>query len=150
MFARLVRPVSLRRRLTQLALLTTACWMALLTASFNLFLGARLRADADDLLRTRAAAVSATVQTGPAGTLTVREPRDDTALDSDIWIYQGGRAIERPRAPVAVQEHADELAGARERFSQMSDPVAIRFYARPIPDRRHQVGTTVVAVTIDP
>jgi signal transduction histidine kinase len=150
MFARLMRPASLRGRLTLLALLTTACWMVLLTAGFNLFLEARLRAEADGLLRTRADAVAATVQTGPTGTLTVREPPDDTALDTDIWIYQGDRAVERPRAPAAVQGHADGLAGAGERFSQMSEPVAIRYYALPILDRRHQVGTTVVAVTLDP
>ncbi|MGH3374776.1 MAG: hypothetical protein ACRDP6_08555, partial [Actinoallomurus sp.] len=99
--AGLVRPASLRGRLTLLALLTTAGWIVLLTAGFNLFLGARLRAEADGLLRTRVAAVSSTVQTSRAGTLTVREPRDDTALDTGAWIYQGRRAIERPRAPAA-------------------------------------------------
>jgi signal transduction histidine kinase len=143
-------PTSLRGRLTLLALLTTACWIVLLTAGFNVFLAARLRADADGLLRTRAAAVSATVQSTPTGALTVREPRDDSALDTDTWIYQGTRAIERPRAAAAVQRHADELAGVGERFGRMSDPVAVRFYALPIIDRRSQVGTAVVAVTLDP
>lgn len=149
-FARFARPASLRGRLTVLALLTTAGWMVLLTAGFNLFLGARLRAEADGLLRTRAAAVSATVQTSPGGTLTVRDPRDDTALDTDTWIYQGDRAIERPRAATAVQEYADGLARSPKRFSRMSDPVAIRFYALPIADGHHRAGTIVVAVTLDP
>jgi signal transduction histidine kinase len=147
---RFVRPASLRGRLTLLALLTTAGWMVLLTVGFNVFLGARLRAEADGLLRTRAAAVSATVQTNHDGTLTVREPRDDTALDTDIWIYQGHRPIERPRASAVVQAYADRLAGSGQRFSRMSDPVAIRFYALPLPDRRHQAGTAVVAVPLDP
>jgi signal transduction histidine kinase len=147
---RFPRPASLRGRLTLLALVTTALWMVLLTAGFNLFLGARLRAQADGLLRTRAAAVSATVQTGPGGWLTVRDPRDDTALDTDSWIYEGGHAIERPRAAAAVQAYADRLAGSGERFSRMPGPVAIRFYVQPIPDRGHRVGTVVVAVTLDP
>jgi signal transduction histidine kinase len=147
---RFARPASLRGRLTLLALLTTAGWMVLLTAGFNLFLGAQLRAEADGVLRTRAAAVSATVQTNPSGTLTVRDPRDDTALDTDTWIYQGGRAVERPRAADDVQAYADRLAGSAKGFSRMSDPVAIRFYALPIPDRRNHVGTIVVAMTLDP
>ncbi len=147
---RLPRPASLRGRLTLLALLTTALWMMLLTAGFNLFLGARLRAEADGLLRTRAAAVATTVQTGPGGTLAVRDARDDTALDTDTWIYAGRRAVERPRAAAGVQAHADRLAGSGERFSRMSAPVALRFYARPISDGRHRVGTIVVAATLDP
>jgi signal transduction histidine kinase len=141
---------SLRGRLTVLALLTTAGWMVLLTAGFNLFLGARLRAEADGLLRTRAAAVSATVQTNPTGTLTVREPRDDTALDTGTWIYQGSHALERPHAPAAVQEYADRLAGSTRRFARVSEPVAVRFYTVPILDRGHHVGTVVAAVSVDP
>ncbi|WP_345433599.1 HAMP domain-containing sensor histidine kinase [Actinoallomurus vinaceus] len=145
-----MRPASLRARLTLLALLTTACWMILLAVGFNLFLGARLRAEADDLLRTRAEAVAATVQTSPGGTLTVRESRDDQVLDTDTWIYHGDHAVERPQAAAVVQEHADALAGTGERFSQLAEPLAIRFYALPILDRGHPVGTTVVAVALDP
>ena len=149
--AGLMRPASLRGRLTLLAVLTTAGWMVLLTAGFNLFLGARLRAEADGLLRTRAAAVSATVQTNPAGTLTVREPRDDTALDTDTWIYQGGHALERPHAaPAAVQEYADRLAGSTRGFARVSEPVAVRFYTVPILDGGRHVGTVVAAVSVDP
>jgi len=148
--AGLVRPASLRGRLTLLALLTTAGWIVLLTAGFNLFLGARLRAEADGLLRTRAAAVSATVQTSRAGTLTVRESRDDTALDTGTWIYQGRHAIERPRAPADVQAYADRLAGSTRRFGRVSEPAALRFYAFGILDHGRHVGTIVAAVRIDP
>jgi signal transduction histidine kinase len=147
---RFPRPASLRGRLTLLALLTTALWTVLLTVGFNLLLGARLRAEEDGLLRTRAAAVSATVQTGPGGTLAVRDARDDTALDTDTWIYEGYRAVERPRAAAVVQAYADRLARSGERFSRMSEPVAIRFYGQPIFDGRHRVGTIVVAATLDP
>lgn len=143
------RPASLRGRLTLLALVTTAGWMLVLTVGFNLFLGARLRAEANDLLRTRAAAVSATVQTRPAGTLTLHDSPDDSALDTGVWIYQGRRAVERPRAPAAVQRRADALAGTGTR-SGVDSPAGVRFYARPIMDRGHQAGTTVVAVSTGP
>jgi signal transduction histidine kinase len=144
------RPASLRGRLAFLALFTTAGWMIVLTVGFNVFLGARLRAEANDLLHTRAAAVSATVGTSPAGTLTVRDPRDDSALDTGTWIYQGRRAIERPRAPAAVQARADALAGTGARFGGLDEPAGTRFYALPIMDGRHQAGTAVVAVSTDP
>jgi len=141
------RPASLRGRLTLLSLVTTAGWMLVLTAGFNLFLGTRLRSEADGLLRTRAAAVSATVQTTPAGALTVRDPRDDSVLDTGTWIYQGRRAIERPRAPAAVQARADALAGTATRFGRLA---GMRFFARPIMAGRHRAGTTVVAASTEP
>ena len=144
------KPASLRGRLTLLALVTTAGWMVVLTVGFNLFLGARLRAEAYDVLRTRAAAVSATVQTTPAGTLTVHDSPDDSALDTGIWIYQRHRAIERPRAPAAVQRRADALAGTGARFGRLDKPAGIRFYARPIMEGRHQAGTAVAAISTDP
>lgn len=143
------RPASLRGRLTALALLTTAGWMLALTAGFNLFLGARLHAEANDLLRSRAAAVTATVQMKPGGRLTVHDSPDDGALDTGIWIYQGHRAVERSRAPAVVQKRADGLVGAGRRFARLNSP-GIRFYARPIMDGRRQAGTTVVAVSTDP
>lgn len=148
-FRTLRRPASLRGRLTSLALLTTAGWMLALTAGFNLFLGARLHAETDDLLRSRAAAVSATVQTKPGGTLTINDSPDDGALDTGTWIYQGDRPVERSRAPAAVQERADSLVGTGTRFGRLDSP-GTRFYARPIIDGRRQVGTTVVAVSTDP
>jgi signal transduction histidine kinase len=144
------QPVTLRGRLALLAVLTTACWVVLLTVGFNYLLTVRLRDEADNLLRTRAAAAAATVQIRGDGTLGVQESRDDAALDADIWIFQGRQALERPTAAAKFQAAADLMAGGHRRFRQTSEPFAIRFYALPVLNGKQQVGTIVAAATLDP
>ncbi|MEC4015390.1 sensor histidine kinase [Streptomyces sp. H27-D2] len=141
---------TLRGRLALVALATTAVWVTLLTAAFNLALTARLREQADDLLRTRAEAVAATVETRPDGEIVVHEPSDDQALDTGIWVYQGRRTVERPSAPAALQASADRLVARRETFLETADPSASRLYALPLKAGHRQVGTVVAAVGLDP
>ncbi|WP_433225489.1 ATP-binding protein [Microtetraspora malaysiensis] len=146
-------PCTLRGRLALLALVTTAVWVGLLAAAFNVTLSARLGAQADDLLRTRAAAVAATLETRPDGAILIHEPADDRALDTGIWIYQGTRAIERPAAPRRLQREADRLANHREIFAETAGPYVSRLYALPVParsDHGRQVGTVVASVGLDP
>ncbi|MER6943219.1 HAMP domain-containing sensor histidine kinase [Nonomuraea sp. NPDC000554] len=153
MLWRVPRPGTLRGRLALLALLATAVWVALLTGAFNLVLTARLGEEANGLLRTRAAAVAATLETGPDGNIVVHEPPDDHALDTGIWIYQGSRAIERPTAPKLLQQQADQLAGERRVFAETTEPYAARLYALPVlalPDHGRQVGTVIASVGLDP
>ncbi|MEU5429632.1 HAMP domain-containing sensor histidine kinase [Streptomyces olivoreticuli] len=147
---RRVRPGTLRGRLALLALVTTAVWVVLLTCAFNVMLSGRLRAEADDLLRTRAEAAAATVHVGPDRSLTVREPADDRALDTGIWIYQGSRALERPSATERDRRRADGLAGRGRAFAETTGPAPTRLYALPVLAEGRQVGTVVSAVGLDP
>ncbi|MFC4050014.1 sensor histidine kinase [Actinomadura syzygii] len=134
----------MRGRLALLALVTTAAWVLLLTLLFNVLLSGRLRADADDLLRTRAEAAASTVQVLPGGTLRIAEPADDSALDTDIWIYQGARAVERPNTRRSLQRQADALAG---RGSGFATAAGVRWYALPLPGPGgRRAGTVVTAV----
>ncbi|MFG2918823.1 ATP-binding protein [Kitasatospora sp. NPDC048298] len=142
-------PATLRGRLALLALATTAIWVAALTAVFNVELGSRLRQQADDLVRTRAAAVAATMEAQPDGRIIEHEPADDTALDVGIWIYQGTTAIQRPSASSALQDRADQLAGGGESSTDTSEPHAFRLYALPITAGDRQVGTVVASVGLD-
>ena len=141
-------PVTLRGRLALVALATTAIWVAVLTAVFNLELGARLRQQADDLVRSRATAVAATIQAQPDGRIVEHEPADDAALDVGIWIYQGATAIQRPNASRALQDRADQLAGKGTTFTDTTDPHAFRLYALPIMTAGRQVGTVVASVDL--
>ncbi|MDL4818668.1 sensor histidine kinase [Actinomadura opuntiae] len=141
-----MRPGTLRGRLAFLALVTTAAWVVLLTLLFNVLLGGRLRADADDLLRTRAEAAASTVQVLPGGTLKIAEPADDSALDTDIWIYQGTRAVERPAGQPWLQRKADTLAGSTTGFTTTGE---IRLYTRPISAAGRRAGTVVTAVGLN-
>ncbi|AXE87468.1 HAMP domain-containing sensor histidine kinase [Streptomyces sp. Go-475] len=105
MTALLTRPVSrplsrlaprtLRGRLSLVALAAAAFLMVILTVVFNAVVRQHLQRQADDELRTRAAAVATTVDTGRAG-VRVRETSNDELLDTNVWIYAGTRLLERP------------------------------------------------------
>lgn len=142
--------VSLRRRLAVVALATTAVWVGLLSATFILVLTAQLRGQADQLLRTRAAAVAATVDVRPDGRLVVHEPADDSALDVGTWIYQGTTVIERPIASTQLQADADRLAAHRSTYAETAQPHAARLYALPLTSGGRQVGTVIASVGLDP
>jgi signal transduction histidine kinase len=146
---RLGTPATLRGRLARLALATTALWVALLTLAFNLALGAILHQQADNLLRTRAAAVAATVEATAGGGFSVREAGDDAALDIGIWIYHGHTAVERPTAPVRLQGRADSLAGTGKGFVVASAPRPTRLYVLPVRAKGVQVGTVIASVGLD-
>ncbi|MGW4705418.1 sensor histidine kinase, partial [Streptomyces sp. NPDC004285] len=105
-------PSTLRGRLSLVALVAAALLVAVLTVAFNSVVRHRLQQQADDHLRTRAAAVAATVDTaGPVAR--VVEVPDDAALDTDVWIYAGRVRIEVPNGAAGPLAHAaDALAAA--------------------------------------
>ncbi|MBO0513962.1 HAMP domain-containing histidine kinase [Streptomyces beijiangensis] len=140
----------MRGRLALLALATGAVWVTLLTVAFNVVLSGRLREQADDLLRTRAAAVASTVEARPDGTLLVHEPADDRALDVGVWIYKGKNVVEKPSGAAGLQSWADRLAGRGEVFTDTAKPNATRLYALPVRSGGRQVGTVVASVGLDP
>ncbi|MGW6741550.1 ATP-binding protein [Streptomyces sp. NPDC055025] len=163
-----IGPRTLRGRLALIALATSVLWIAVLTTVFNVALDRRLHGQADEVLRTRAEAVAATVEARPDGRLTVREPAEDQALDAGVWIYEGGRAIERPpNVPPALQRQADALVGHGTRFAETTSPSATRLYALPVvalpvtgggieagsggeAAGGAQAGTVVTSVSLDP
>ncbi|MFF1419914.1 sensor histidine kinase [Streptomyces sp. NPDC058280] len=150
---RLLSARTLRGRLALMALATGALWIAVLTIVFNVALDKRLHGQADEVLRTRAEAVAATVEAGPDGRLTVREPTEDQALDSGVWIYQGTRVIEKPpSAPAGLRQQADLLAGHRDEFADTTGPGAWRLYAFPVEagSGGTPAGTVVTSVNLDP
>lgn len=148
---RRVVPRTLRGRLALLALVSTAVWLALLTVGFDLALSSRLHTQADEVLRTRAAAVAATVQARPGGGLRIREPADDRALDAGTWIYAAHTALERPKASHAAQHAADRLArGHHPAFAEAGGPAPVRLFALPVPADGPHTGTVVVSVALTP
>ncbi|MFD9126855.1 sensor histidine kinase [Kitasatospora sp. NPDC059571] len=145
---RLPRPATLRGRLALVALATSVLWVSVATAAFNVVLGSQLRSQADDVLRTRADAVVATLEPRPGG-LVVREPADDTALDAGVWIFDGDRAVEQPTASPALDRAARELAG-RAVGAQGETRGSYRLWAVPVLDGPRRAGTVVTALSSDP
>ncbi|MFF1692158.1 sensor histidine kinase [Streptomyces sp. NPDC058257] len=88
-------PRTLRGRLSLVALTAATLLIVILTVAFNTVVRRHLMRQADDELRTRAAAVATTVDTkGPR--VSVHEGAHDELLDSNVWIYDGARLAEQP------------------------------------------------------
>ena len=143
---RLPRPRGLRSRLQLVVVLGAAVFVALLTAGFNLAFDSRLNGDANDLLRQRVAAHLQTLATS-GGRLAVAEAPDAAVPDAPIWIYAGGRALERPAAAAADQRAADALAGGPRRFRRVGSTNS-RLYAIPVVAHGRRLGTVVAAVEL--
>ncbi|MEO5877253.1 MAG: ATP-binding protein [Streptosporangiaceae bacterium] len=142
------REGTLRGRLALLALVSSAAWVLLLTVLFNVLLSAHLRDQTDGVVRTRAEAAAATLTVHRDRTITITEPADDEALDTGVWIYQGGRVLERPSASRLHQRYADALAGAAG--SGFTSDAGARWYTRPVRFHGERVGTIVAATSLDP
>jgi signal transduction histidine kinase len=139
---------SLRTRLTILVTVAAAITLAVLTVGFNLLLRSSLDADANRVLQARASAAleGITVQ---QGSVQVKESPDRAAPDTQVWIYSGQAAAERPVSPRSVQRLADSLAGGPRAFAEDSG-ADLRLYAVPIQEGSQRVGTVVSAISLEP
>ena len=141
-------PQTLRARVALLALIVTGAWVSLLTIGFNLLLGAQLRNQADELLRSRVQAVAATIDLGPDNHLRIVDLQDDRAIDSGTWVYEGTAVVERPaHADDDLQGAVDALVTNGHRVSSTAEE---RLYAEPVLRGGQQVGTVVAALSVDP
>jgi signal transduction histidine kinase len=144
----MMRRRTLRGRVSLLALLVIAGWLAVLAVAFNVILTRRLDSQVNSTLRIRAQAASATVAISPSGVVTVRESATDSDLDSKIWIYSGHTAVDRPAGSASMQSAADALAGAGPKYRSGSSEA--RLYALPVHQDGRQVATVVAAVSTGP
>ena len=100
-----LRSASLRSRLMAAVLLSVAGALAVTVLAFNLILDGRLSSDASNLLHDRASAELSTLRVVD-GRLHAAESPDDAALDSQVWVFAGARALERPRVPARLDRAA--------------------------------------------
>ncbi|MFF4038152.1 sensor histidine kinase [Streptomyces sp. NPDC001816] len=150
-FRRLV-PRTLRGQLSLVALATAALLMTVLTVAFNAVMDEHLRHQADDELRTRAAAVTTTVDTsGPR--VHVLETVNDHLLDANVWIYAGTRLLERPPSATAgspLTRAAGRLAAEPKHVCKTVDGRRpVRMCSQPI-HGRNAVATVVTALDLAP
>ena len=139
---------SLRTRLTILVTVAAAISLAVITAGFNLLLRSNLDADANRVLQARASAALEGISV-QAGSVRVKESPDRAAPDTQVWVYSGRTAVERPLGPTSVQRLADSLAGGPRAHAE--DPTSdIRLYAVPIVQGSDRVGTVVSAISLEP
>jgi two-component system heavy metal sensor histidine kinase CusS len=140
---------SLRARLTLSALVGAAAMLAVLVTAFNLVLDARLRADRDNVLSERAAAVLRDLGT-VNGRLSVLEAPDQGAVDTQTWIFAGERALEQPAGiDPRIQAAARALVGAGRSFRTV-DAASTRLAAIPVTQGGRRLGTVVIAASLAP
>ncbi|MFE3168433.1 sensor histidine kinase [Streptomyces sp. NPDC059224] len=151
---RRLAPRTLRGRLSFVALTTAALLMTVLTVVFDVVVERHLRVQADDELRTRAAAVATTVDTGHRRVRVV-ESVNDGLLDANVWIYTGTHLLERPPSALAdgtLTRAAGRLAGGGSAHCttvEADNPRLVRMCARPVSGPPGS-ATVVTAVDLAP
>jgi signal transduction histidine kinase len=138
---------TLRGRLTAVALLAATALVATVVLAFNLILASSLDGDANSRLRSQAAAAATTVHT-TGGVVSVRESPDDEALDAQVWVFGGTRAVLAPHAPPAVRAAAQALAASPRRMYRTLRNPEVRLYALPVTRGGRQIGTVVTGKSL--
>lgn len=123
--------------------------MVILTVAFNAMARQRLRHQADDELRTRAAAVATTVDTS-GRTVRILETSNDELLDANVWIYAGGRLLEEPPTAGPLTREADALArGGGRRCITAGVHGSLRLCSQPVAGEKSD-ATVVTALDLSP
>jgi two-component system, OmpR family, sensor kinase len=144
-----MRSQGLRHRLFIVVLLAVALVVTALVVGFNLVLARTLDKDANDLVRSRAAAQLNSLRL-ENGRITVGEAPDGHASDAFVWVFEGSRVLERPRVASAVDEAARRLAAGRQSTVDISSTDS-RLYAVPVVEAGgRRVGTVVAGVSLGP
>jgi signal transduction histidine kinase len=141
-----IRPRTLRGRLFLATVASLGVALAVLVVVFNVLLERRLDVQARDVARTRAAARLSTLSV-QGGRLQVPEAPDDATLDTPVWVFVGGTALEHPRAPAATQRAAAALA-ARGSGTVEAPGTDARLVALPVTAGGRTVGSVVGAVSL--
>jgi signal transduction histidine kinase len=143
-----VSRLGIRRRLLLAVLAAVVVAIAGVIAGFNVVLGATLDRNVRDLARSRADAQLSSLH-ADHGQLTVGELPDDRATDAYLWVFSGGRVLERPRAPALVERAAAGLAGGPPRNTTVSSTDTL-LHALPVVVGGRRLGTVVSGVSLAP
>jgi signal transduction histidine kinase len=143
------RRLSLRARLIAGAVAGAAIALATLITAFNLVLDARLRTDADNVLRERATTVLRGLGTVD-GRLSVIEAPDLGAIDAQTWIFAGERILEQP-AQVDPRNQQAALALARSGVGfRTVDASDTRLLAVSVRQGARRLGSVIVGASVSP
>ena len=140
--------LGLRDRLLSFVLLAIGLVLAALTAGFNLVLADRLDASATGVVQARATAELAALRISH-GRIALPEAPDETAPDTPTWVFQGTRALERPRSSPASDSAAARLAGRPGGALDVS-VTQTRLYSLPVVQNHRRLGTVVAGVSLAP
>jgi len=140
--------MSLRFRLLLSGVLAVAVVLAALTVGFNVVLRHRLDSDARGVLQSRVSAELSALRVRN-GRILLPEAPDDSALDSQIWVFEDDRVLERPSSGVALEDAANGLAGGPRRVKDVPG-AQFRLYAVPVVSGGSRLGTVVTGISLRP
>jgi signal transduction histidine kinase len=143
-----IRRLSLRWRLVALVTFGAVVTLAGLTLAFNVLLRSSLDADANRLLEGRAQTALETIAFRH-GEVRVIEDSDVSVTDAQVWVFAGGRTLERPRAQPQVQSLARSLIGTDRRYAEDA-ATDTRLYSLAVRHRGRPVGTVISGISLDP
>ena len=123
-------PRSVRGRLLVIVAIVVGGALAAMTIGFNLLLARSLDGDATRLAHSRATTILSTLHV-EHGHVVVSEIPDDQAIESQTWIFNGTRALERPRTSLQAARAAQSLALTGRGRIDVGD---LRLYGTPITD----------------
>jgi two-component system OmpR family sensor kinase len=142
--------LGLRASLLLAVLAAIGLVLAGLTVGFNLVLAARLDGDANGVVQARASAELAALRVSrPGARIVLPEAPDESAPDTQIWVFQGAKAIEHPSSATAADPVAAALATG-PRASRDVTSTHTRLYALPIVQSGRRLGTVVAGVSLSP
>ena len=119
-----------------------------LTVAFNLVLANRLDHDATGVVQARASAEIATLRVA-GGRVLLPEAPDDRSPDTQMWVFQGARAIEQPRTSGANDAAAAVLAAQAPATRDVAS-TDTRLLSQPIVQSGRQVGAVVAGASLTP
>jgi two-component system OmpR family sensor kinase len=141
-------PATVRGRLLLTVLVGVASALALMTVAFNLYFAHSLTGSANRLLRERAEDHLSALTTVDGQ---LREPGAPAngVIESQVWVFSGGRLIERPRTGGTAQQFARTLAGGPRRTVDVPGDDT-RLLAVPIVSGGKRAGTLVAGISLRP
>jgi len=137
----------LRGRLLLSVLAAITVVVGALVLGFNLVLADRLDSEAGSVLQARASAEVASLHV-VAGHIQLTEAPDAGIPDSQVWVFQGRRALEQPRSP--GNDAAAFGLAARAPATMDVAATDTRLSAVPVAEARRQVGAVVVGISLAP
>jgi signal transduction histidine kinase len=142
--------LGVRTRLLATIVGVVALALILAVTAFTVLLTRQLSANATSRARAQAEAELSALEVR-GGTIVTRETLDEGALDSQVWVFAGGRIVEAPsrrRVAPTVHDLARSLANGPERFRDLKG--STRLYALPVVEGGTRYGTVVSAVSLEP
>jgi signal transduction histidine kinase len=141
--------LQLRGRVTLASIVVLTGGMLAVSVAVNFLLDRSLDADANSVLRERAAAQLAAL-TVRRNAIRPNQNANDAVLDQQSWVFAAGRELERPRGRAVVERSVRALSQVTRPTYREPAGTRVRLFATPVVGGPKPLGTIVVGVSLEP